>query len=58
MSNTNTRSNIVNKQCPYCGKMFTTKYDAKVYCDKCINAGYHWLHECLGKTNGWNKKAA
>ena len=48
----------LHKQCPYCGKEFKTKSPAKKYCDKCIEKGFHWLHETLGKTNGWDKKVA
>ena len=48
----------LHKQCPYCGKKFKTKSPAKKYCDKCIEKGFHWLHETIGKTNGWDKRVA
>lgn len=52
------KTTTLHKQCPYCGKKFTTKSPAKTYCDKCIGKGFHWLHKTLGKTNGWDKKVA
>ena len=48
----------LNKRCPYCGKEFKTIKPGKTYCDKCIEKGFHWLHETLGKTHGWDKRVA
>lgn len=25
------------------------------YCPTCVEAGFHYLHEVTGRTNGWDK---
>ena len=48
----------LNKQCPFCGKMFKTKAPGKKFCDKCVKNGFNWVYEVTGRTNGWNKNVA
>ena len=58
MANTKTPTITYHKQCPYCGRLFKTKAEGQKYCTPCFERGLHWLHETLGKTNGWDKKVA